>query len=162
MYPQMTINNNLNLTKRLGVADSLEPEASRMFDRVFRSGRGLFSRKAPPLVSLAELQETHRTAGQYDRGGQTVGLDQIKGTLNKATDFDGEFHPIQRHSENRWVRVATAMLRGISLPPVELIQVGETYFVKDGHHRVSVARAMHLKYLDAMVTVWELVPRIVS
>lgn len=148
-----------NLTNRLGAADSVEPKATRMFDRIYRARRGLFNRKTQPLLSLAALQETHRTAGQLDLGGQTVAVKQIVGTLNKLTDFDSEFRPTQRHSENRWVKVATAMLRGIDLPPIELIQVGDNYYVKDGHHRVSVARMMGYAYMDAVVTVWELVPR---
>jgi ParB-like chromosome segregation protein Spo0J len=47
------------------------------------------------------------------------------------------------------------MLRGVTLPPVELIQVGDTYFVVDGHHRISAARALKVDHIDATVTVWE-------
>ena len=50
--------------------------------------------------------------------------------------------------------VTRAYLRGIGLPPVELIQIGEVYFVRDGHHRISVAAALGQQEIDAMVTVW--------
>ena len=51
---------------------------------------------------------------------------------------------------------ATAMLRRVDLPPVELIQVGDDYYVQDGHHRVSAARALGYGYVDAIVVVWEI------
>jgi len=46
------------------------------------------------------------------------------------------------------------MVRGLALPPVELIQVGEVYFVVDGHHRISAARALKYTHVDAVVTEW--------
>ena len=69
-------------------------------------------------------------------------------------DFDAQFRPTQTHSQGRWLSVATARLQGVPLPPVELIQVGDTYFVRDGHHRVSVARALGELDIDAEVRVW--------
>ena len=64
--------------------------------------------------------------------------------------------PIQqiRGSEDRWLRVAKANVRGRGLPPVELIQVGDADFVRDGHHRISVAAALGQQEIDAVVTVW--------
>jgi len=53
------------------------------------------------------------------------------------------------------VRVATAILKGKPLPPVELIEVGGRYFVIDGHHRISVARMLKQSHIDAIVTVWD-------
>jgi hypothetical protein len=55
----------------------------------------------------------------------------------------------------RWLRVAEAYRRGMSLPPVQLIKAGESYFVRDGHHRISVARALGQQEIDAEVVVWE-------
>ncbi len=76
--------------------------------------------------------------------------------LDKAGDFDIDFYPAQERTENRWLQVATAFLRGVSLPPVELIQLGDTYFVVDGHHRISVARTLRHTHIDAVVTVRKL------
>ena len=56
---------------------------------------------------------------------------------------------------DRWVRVATAMIQGLALPPIDIIQVGDQFFVRDGHHRVSVARALGQVEIEAHVTVWE-------
>jgi len=44
---------------------------------------------------------------------------------------------------------------GVTLPLVDLVQVGDVYFVRDGHHRISVARAFGQESIDAQVTVWE-------
>jgi hypothetical protein len=56
----------------------------------------------------------------------------------------------------RWLSVARALEKGVALPPVELIQLGDRYFVRDGHHRISVARAMRQDEIEATVTVLEL------
>ena len=55
----------------------------------------------------------------------------------------------------RWLGVARAALRGEHLPPVDLIRAGDVYYVRDGHHRISVARALGQREIDARVTVWE-------
>src|SRR6266540_5030436 len=72
----------------------------------------------------------------------------------RCDDFDVGFHPLKEHTEERWVSVARAQLRGLGLPPVELIQLGAVYFVRDGHHRISVAAALGQQEIDAVVTVW--------
>lgn len=144
--------------KVLGAADSLEPKASRLFEKALRSPNGLhrlLGQQVQPIPVFDEVYAQARMKHQYDMGTRSVRLDQIVGTLNRDTDFDARFRPIQRHSENRWLRVATAMLRGVDLPPLELVKVGDQYFVKDGHHRVSVARALGYQYLDAHISAYE-------
>jgi len=148
-----------NAAQSLGQADSVEPRASQLFEHALRAAnptgiKRLFSQAATPLRSLMAAVEGVCVTHRYELGTRTVSLEKITGSLNKAADFDVDFRPLQRHSEYRWVKVATAMLRGIHLPPIELIQVGDTYYVKDGHHRISVARALSHMYLDAVVTVW--------
>lgn len=149
-----------NFTETMGAADSLEPNATRLFERSFNpktSGglRAMFRREVTPLPSFTERYGGKHISNQHHVGMKTVPVAQISGTLNKEADFDDTFRPTQRHSENRWLRVATAMLRGVELPPIELVKVGDQYFVKDGHHRVSVARALGFAYLDAEVVAWE-------
>jgi hypothetical protein len=108
------------------------------------------------LFTLDEIEAQATVTQRYANGTQTVALDRIRGSVDKANAFDIDFYPAQERTENRWIWVATAFLRGISLPPVELIQVGDIYFVVDGHHRISVARALNHTHIDAAVTVWEL------
>ena len=61
------------------------------------------------------------------------------------------FRPLVNHTRDRWVSIAIARHQGINLPPVELIQVGEEYFVRDGHHRVSVAKTFGQATIEAQV-----------
>jgi hypothetical protein len=85
-----------------------------------------------------------------------VPISQIQGSEGKSEEFDAEFRPLKPFSRDRWVSVAVAFLQGKSLPPVELIKVGQQYFVRDGHHRISVARAYGQYDVDAVVTVWNM------
>jgi hypothetical protein len=91
-------------------------------------------------------------------GLQVVPLDQIVGSVDRGRDFDRRFRPTSGRLRGRWEQIAAAARRGESFPPIDLMQVGELYFVRDGHHRVSVARALARTDIDAYVT--EVVTRI--
>jgi hypothetical protein len=86
---------------------------------------------------------------------QTVPISQIRGSEGRSKDFDRDFNPLQSHTKDRWLGIAGALQRGRVLPPVELIQVRDVYFVRDGHHRISVARALGQLDIEAKVTVWQ-------
>jgi hypothetical protein len=88
-------------------------------------------------------------------GIREVPIDRIRGSEGRVEGFDSEMWPTDGQSRARWVSIAVARQRGVQLPPVELIQVGDIYFVRDGHHRISVARALGQAYIDAEVTAWE-------
>jgi hypothetical protein len=85
------------------------------------------------------------------RTGQTVSisLDEIIGSEDKAADFDADFRPLDTHSRDRWISVALARRQGRALPAVELVQAADGYYVRDGHHRISVARAVGLLSIEA-------------
>jgi hypothetical protein len=85
-------------------------------------------------------------------GLQVVPLEAIVGTIDRARDFDRRFRPTSRRVRSRWEQIAAAMRRGDELPPVDLLKAGEAYFVRDGHHRVSVASALGLRDINAYVT----------
>jgi hypothetical protein len=85
-------------------------------------------------------------------GLQVVTLERIVGTVDRSRDFDRRFRPTTGRVRSRWEHIATAMRRGEPLPPVDLLRVGEIHFVRDGHHRVSVARALGREDIDAYVT----------
>lgn len=82
---------------------------------------------------------------------QNVPLARIVGSESRAHDFDRDFAPLHPHSRERWVSVATLWAEGRTLPPVDLVQVGEEYYVLDGHHRVSVALAFGESEIAAWV-----------
>jgi hypothetical protein len=90
-------------------------------------------------------------------GLQVVLLEKIRGTQGRVADFDNRFHPLHTRLRDRWQSIAIVRLQGIGLPPVSLIQVGDRYAVQDGHHRISVARALGEEAIDAEVTIWEVV-----
>ena len=72
--------------------------------------------------------------------------------MDRTRDFDRRFRPTSRRTRKRWERMATAARRGESFPPIDVYRIGEVHFVKDGHHRVSIARAQGLPDIDAYVT----------
>lgn len=127
----------------------------RLFEQALRQKGGLLRRflrrEVTPLRDYEAARAALESHHLYDRGTQTVCLDLIQGSVNRSTDFDASFHPLRQHIKERWMRVAHAFLTGATLPPVELIQVGEAYYVADGHHRISVARALGQHYIDATV-----------
>jgi hypothetical protein len=81
-----------------------------------------------------------------------IPLDEIAGTVepSRAKLFDSAFRPRTR-ARSRWERVWLAEHRGTSLPPISVVRVGDAYAVRDGHHRVSVARARGALTIDAAI-----------
>jgi len=106
------------------------------------------------LLSLTAMHAAGRASGCSAAGVQTVAIRQIRGSEGRNRDFDRNFNPLMSHSQERWMRVAEAQQRGVPLPLVQLIRVGELYFVRDGHHRISVARALRQEEIEADVVVW--------
>jgi hypothetical protein len=131
------------------LADS-EFEWSRLkgfFQRVL----GSLSGHSQELLSFDEVREKLRLGGPIYRGVQDVPLDQIVGSVDRYKDFDRRFMPRQSHSEQKWQRINRAWYQEENLPPVLLYQVGEVFFVIDGHHRVSVARSHGQPTIEAEV-----------
>jgi hypothetical protein len=107
------------------------------------------------LLPLKEVLASCSRRGSHYAGLKTVPIRQIRGSEGRCQDFDGDLRPIQPHNQSRWLSVATACQMSVSLPPVELIQVGQVYFVRDGHHRISVAKALGQEHIEAEVTLWD-------
>src|SRR3954451_7580788 len=104
------------------------------------------------ILPFEEVVEALGRVGQVDRGLQVVPLDMIVGTVDRAVDFDRGFRPTSARLRSRWERIAAASRRGEALPPISLFQVGDLFFVRDGHHRVSVAKSLGRDDIDAYVT----------
>jgi hypothetical protein len=107
------------------------------------------------LLTLDEISAACTVHAHRDAGIRTVPISQIRGSEGRSNDFDRDFNPLQDHNKGRWLSVAAARRRGKALPPVELVQVGDIYFVLDGHHRISVARALGQQSIEAKVMVWQ-------
>ena len=98
-------------------------------------------------------------AGAHDQsyaGLKAVPIAQIKGTEEQAPAFDRNFHPIGDRPRQRWLSVAEARLAGKALPPVQLVQVGDRYYVRDGHPRISVAQALGEAFIEAEIVRWQM------
>ena len=89
-------------------------------------------------------------------GIQVIPIDQVAGSLSRAADFDAGFRPLKAHLRERWVSNFLHMQKG-SREAILVHKAGERYYVEDGHHRVSVARATGMAFIEAEV--WEYHPR---
>lgn len=104
------------------------------------------------ILPYEEVVEALGFVSERPLGYRVVPLERIVGTIDRGRDFDRRFRPTSSRVRGRWEQIAGSARRGESLPPVDLVQVGEIYFVRDGHHRVSVARALGWADIDGYVT----------
>ena len=103
-------------------------------------------------MSFDEVVEALGRRAENYLGTKLIPLDAIVGSVDKVRDFDRRFRPTSGRSRQRWERLARASRTGEVIPPIEVYQVGDYYFVRDGHHRVSVARSLRLDVIEAKVT----------
>ena len=112
-------------------------------------------RREPDDTSLLRFDEVVSVLGfrgEYYLGLRTIRLDTVIGTVEEARGFDRRFRPASDRDRERWELVDLAERRGAVIPPIEVYRVGGLHFVKDGHHRVSVAIATGQQMIDADVT----------
>jgi hypothetical protein len=134
-------------------------EAERAFSRAARARRraALICRlrrrctRCGPLAVHDERAQRRRAANAPS-GVREIPLDAISATVepNRASQFDRAFRPAAP-TRTRWQRIWLAEDRGTVLPPISVVAVGDTYAVRDGHHRVSVARSRGAVTIDAIV-----------
>ena len=143
-----------------GRAPGVWCETRRQYDRARRESawRRLWSRVtgcSARLENLGNVIRLRTITHRRELGLLSVPLTQIVGSEGRSRDFDAAFGPAQTHSRTRWMRIAAAFLCDEELPPVSLIQVGDHYYVRDGHHRISVSRAFGRTEIDAIVISWD-------
>lgn len=113
-------------------------------------------RREPDDVNLVlpfdEVVAALGMRGERALGLQTIRLDSVVGTVDSRRNFDRRFRPTSSKVRERWERLALAQRRGESIPPIDVYRVGDLYFVRDGHHRVSIAIATGQNTIDAYVT----------
>jgi hypothetical protein len=105
------------------------------------------------VLSLEEMLCGKPAASRHYAGLRSVPVDAIHGSESRGDDFDRSFNPLSGRTMARWLSVARARMLGVPLPPVELIELNGAYFVRDGHHRISVARSLGERFIEADVTV---------
>lgn len=104
------------------------------------------------LFSYEDVRKKLRARETRTARRQDVPLNAIVGSVGRYADFTRSFLPRQEGMQERWARIEQAMVSPMGgLPPVELYKIGDAYFVMDGHHRVSVARALGVHHIEAYV-----------
>jgi len=104
------------------------------------------------LVSYDEVAKRIKTRQQIEMGTQMVPLPKIIGSVGRYRDFTRTFLPRSGVNPERWARIDAVLHSLEGYPPIEVYKVGDVYFVRDGNHRVSVARANGLTHIEAYVT----------
>jgi hypothetical protein len=120
--------------------------------------RLFFHRPDETLLSFEQVQELLRSRQGVDRGVRIIPIASIVGSVGRYQDFSRAFLPLGGADEERWKRLDIALNELRSLPPIDVYKIGDVYFVRDGNHRVSVAKANGLDSIEADVT--EIEPRV--
>jgi hypothetical protein len=132
---------------------SVEVQAEADFSRARR--RAFFGRIAARLrrecSRLLAFDKIHLTHNRRGLGLRDVEVSKIVGSVGRHEAFDRDFMPTKASLAERWMMVDRAFHRGLDLPAVRLYKVGNSYFVEDGNHRVSVARYQGVETIEADV-----------
>lgn len=112
----------------------------------------LVTRQSSELLSFDEIRARFNLHEEHYQGIHEVPLDQIVGSVGRYKDFTATFLPKSNNMRERWSRVYAVANSMEGPPPIELYKVGDVYFVRDGNHRVSVARELGAKSIEAHVT----------
>ncbi len=103
------------------------------------------------LLSFTDIKKWLKPKNEVYMGMQEIPVDYIVGSEGRYNDFDNHFFPKNLHLKNRWKSIDAARLTDVILPPIKLYEIGGLYFVRDGNHRVSVARSQGVRDIDAEV-----------
>jgi hypothetical protein len=136
---------------------SVEVQVEADFDRArrrafFRRMAARLGRGCSRLLAFDEVREGQLALNQLHLGLRDVEVSKIVGSVARHVAFDRGFMPTKASLAKRWKRVDRAFHSGLDLPPVRLHKIGDSYFVEDGNHRVSVARYHGVETIEADVT----------
>ncbi len=104
------------------------------------------------LLSFEQVRDKLKIRGQHYAGTQIIPLDKIVGSVGRYHEFDRAFLPTQEHIRERWKRVYEVAHSLEGFPAIDVYQIGDVYFVRDGHHRVSVIKELGATTIEATVT----------
>jgi hypothetical protein len=133
---------------REGISAFQSARFRAFWDDMFSLIRG----KPAELLSFEDIRARLRLREEDYKGLQDVPLDKIAGSVGRYHEFNSRFLPKRNTMQDRWSRVYAQASGMVGLPPIELYKVGDVYFVRDGNHRVSVARQLGAKTIQAHVT----------
>jgi hypothetical protein len=120
----------------------------RAYARFARVVRG---RESRDLLPLDEATRRLRPFARRYVGLRAIPVAQIVGTDSRGSDFDRDFQPRRSGLRDRWQRVERTF-PDAAFPPIVAYQLGDAYFLIDGHHRVAIARQLGMESIDAEVT----------
>ncbi|MBQ5998494.1 MAG: transcriptional regulator [Treponema sp.] len=103
------------------------------------------------MISLKAVKKLLKPESETYVGMQVVPISKIIGSEGRYKDFDNQFFPKKSIIKERWEHVDEAIINDIVLPPIKVYELGGLYFVRDGNHRVSVAKAKGVEFIDAEV-----------
>jgi hypothetical protein len=103
------------------------------------------------MLSLGDVRTLLRPDSETYRGMQTIAIERIVGSEGRYKDFNRAFLPRHDKLMRRWMNVDMAHYQDIHLPPIKVFEIGGAYFVRDGNHRVSVAKSQGAEFIDAEV-----------
>jgi hypothetical protein len=104
------------------------------------------------LLSFKQVREKLKVRGQHYIGLQTIPLDKIVGSVGRYNEFNRAFLPTQEYIRERWKRIYEVAHSAEGFPPIDVYKIGDVYFVRDGHHRVSVVKELGATTIEATVT----------
>ena len=108
--------------------------------------------RSADLLSYDDVRQRLGAGIAGRRELREIPLDAIVGSVGRYSDFTRKFLPRTDDGQERWIRVMSAVTGLGGLPPIEVYQIGDVYFVRDGNHRVSVARQLDAGSIQAYVT----------
>jgi hypothetical protein len=134
------------------IADAANEDFNRVrFREMLERLQNFLNPEKRELLSFDHVKSLVRPGSETYRGIQVVPLELVVGSEGRYRDFNNHFLPKSNFLRSRWISVDRANLKDVILPPVSLYEIGGVYFVRDGNHRVSVAKSRGQLCIDAEV-----------
>jgi hypothetical protein len=138
--------------QQMNIAEGISAFQTARMKAFWQEAAGVLRGQPAQLLSFDDVKIRLRLREEYYKGLQDVPLENIAGSVGRYREFTNKFLPLKNRMQERWSRVYAEATGMMGLPPIELYKVGDVYFVRDGNHRVSVARQVGAKTIQAHVT----------
>ena len=137
----------MNLIDRTAEEDFSRARNKALFNEI----QHFLSPEEVSLISLNDVKQLLKPTAETYAGMKVIPIEKIVGSEGRYNDFDNHFFPKSSHLRNRWQHVDEAAIKDIILPPIKVYEISGLYFVRDGNHRVSVAKSRGTEFIDAEV-----------
>ncbi|MBK8985536.1 MAG: universal stress protein [Chloroflexi bacterium] len=137
-----------SINYRLAIEDFRQARRQAAMQQAVARLRG----ESVDLLSYDDVRKKLKMTGLAEQGIQEIPLAAIVGSVGRSGDYTRDFLPVKDSDQQRWAKVKAAFMSPTGVPPISVYKVGDAYFVRDGNHRVSVARQLGNNTIDAYVT----------